>query len=99
MTRLEQLHQCESNDEAYGRPFEASQSSVKHPGSTVAQAIAALKPTRPRQLLHFALGQSSLLLALGLDVYGFAVRLGRERVCQLEMGVDCNPAICLRSPP
>ena len=43
MARLEQFHQCKSHDETDGGPFEASQSGVKHPVQTLAQATTALK--------------------------------------------------------
>ena len=43
MARLEQFHQCKSHDETDGTPFEASQSGLKHPAQTLAQASTALK--------------------------------------------------------
>jgi hypothetical protein len=46
MTGLEQFHQCKRDDETDSGPFEASQSGVKHPGPTLAQANAALKSAR-----------------------------------------------------
>ncbi len=46
VTRLEQLHQRERDDETDSGPFEASQSSVKHCAPIVAQAIPALNSRR-----------------------------------------------------
>jgi len=43
MAGLEQFHQCKSHDETDGRPFEASQSGLKHPAQTLAQATIRLK--------------------------------------------------------
>ena len=43
MAGLEQFHQCKSHDETDGTPFEASQSGLKHPAETLAQATTALK--------------------------------------------------------
>ena len=43
MTGLEQFHQEKSHDETDGTPFEATQSGLKHPAQSLAQATAALK--------------------------------------------------------
>ncbi len=45
MAGLEQFHQCKSDDETDGTPFEASQNGLKHPAQTLAQATTALKRT------------------------------------------------------
>lgn len=50
MTSLEELHQRKRDDEADGRPFQASQKHVKHFRPILAQALAALK-----QSLNFGL--------------------------------------------
>ena len=43
MAGLEQFHRYKSHDETDGTPFEASQSGLKHPAQTLAQATTALK--------------------------------------------------------
>ena len=49
MAGLEQFHQCKSHDETDGTPFEASQSGLKHPAQTLAQATTALNPESFRE--------------------------------------------------
>lgn len=44
---LEQFHQCKGHDETDGRPFEASQRSLKHPAQMLAQATTALNSESP----------------------------------------------------
>jgi hypothetical protein len=81
MTGLEQFHQSESDDETYSSPFQASQNSVKHPGPTVAQATAALKPTRPRNFLNFWLGEATAIPGAAGSKIGVVCRFSAQKMC------------------
>ena len=100
MTSLEQLHQRKRDDEPDRGPFEASQNGVKHFGPTVAQATAVLKRTGASAGFKF-LARPKPAIA---DVIGCEVAVIWPFFCA-ENGfvrwkcVDCNPAVCLRSPP
>jgi hypothetical protein len=105
MTGLEQLHQRKRDDETDSGPFEASQSGVKHPAPTVEQANAALNSRRLSEssarasasLLNSWLGQTPVA-SPGANLQSFPVFLCRKWVA-LWKCVDCDPAVCLRSPP
>lgn len=79
MTGLEQLHQRKRDDETDGRPFEASQNGVKHPGPTVAHANAALKRPRLGNLEIFGSAKAPLFLTLPrAKLQSFAVFLAEN---------------------
>jgi hypothetical protein len=86
MTGLEQFHQRKRDDETDSGPFEASQSGVKHPGPTLAQANAALKSARIDCFQIFGLTLSTAVPGVvGCKVVVsrlfFCARMG----CSLEM--------------
>ena len=65
MASLEQFHQRKSHDETDSGPFEASQSGVKHPAQTLAQAIMTLnsrKSVGQTDSFRGKLSESSALL-------------------------------------
>jgi hypothetical protein len=101
MTSLEQLHQRECNDETDRCPFQASQNGVKHPGLIVAQATVALNSRKGVGLpLNFWLGQSTVITdAVGCKVVVVWPFSAQKTGFVRWKCVDCNPAICLGSPP
>ena len=72
MAGLEQFHQCKSHDETDGRPFEASQSGLKHPAQTLAQANTTLKRALDLQRAHST--DASHQLAAQFQNQGFESR-------------------------
>jgi hypothetical protein len=89
VTRLEQFHQCKSNDETDSGPFEASQNGLTHPGQTLAQANGTLKQRASLPVTTAFAGATQVRSRKVAARYSNFI---------LSKCVDWNPAACLRSP-